>query len=146
MAIRNVFKEGEDVLRKKCREVTTFDDKLATLIDDMWDTMVAKDGVGLAAPQVGILRRVVVIDCGDNKMELVNPVIVKMEGKQMGPEGCLSVDSSKSCPIERAMKVTFRAQDRLGNPYEKTVTELEARAVQHECDHLDGILFIDRRR
>ncbi len=146
MAIRNVFKEGEEVLRKKCREVTVFDDKLHTLIDDMWETMVDSDGVGLAAPQVGILRRVVVIDCGDNKMELINPTIIKMDGKQIGPEGCLSVDSSKSCSIERAMNVTFKAQDRYGKWYEKSVTELEARAVQHELDHLDGILFIDRRK
>ncbi len=146
MAIRNVFKEGEEVLRKKSREVVSFDQKLHTLIDDMWDTMIATNGVGLAAPQVGILRRVVVIDCGDNRMELVNPVIISMNGKQNGPEGCLSVDSSKTCDIERAMTVTFKAQDRYGKPYKKTVTELEARAVQHELDHLEGILFIDRRK
>ncbi len=146
MAIRNVFKEGEEVLRKKSREVTVFDAKLHTLIDDMWDTMKKNDGVGLAAPQVGILKRVVVIDCGDNAMELVNPIITRASGKQMGPEGCLSVDSSKSCSIERALNVTFKAQDRNGKWYEKSVTELEARAVQHELDHLEGILFVDRRR
>ncbi len=146
MAIRNVFKEGEEVLRKVSRPVVDFDNKLHALIDDMWATMISADGVGLAAPQVGILRRVVVIDCGDNPMELVNPTIISSSGKQVGMEGCLSVDSSKSCDIERAMVVTFKAQDRHGKWYQKTVEGLEARAVQHELDHLEGVLFIDRRK
>lgn len=143
MAIRRIFMEGEDVLRKKSRQVDTYDNRLHVLIDDMWDTLSRADGVGLASPQVGILKRVVVIDCGNNRMELVNPTIIESSGSQTGPEGCLSVEG-RNAPVKRAMNVTFSAFDRYGNPYTKSVTGLEARCVQHELDHLEGILFIDR--
>lgn len=143
MAIRNIFKEGDPILRAKCREVESFDEKLAVLIDDMFDTMYRANGAGLAAPQVGIRRRLAVVDADGVKLEMVNPVITFKEGVQIGPEGCLSVSDEKSCDVKRYMTVTVRAFDRKGNRYEKTVEGFAARAVQHEIDHLDGILFID---
>ncbi len=145
MAIRNIFKLGEPVLRKKSRAVESFDMRLSTLIDDMWETLEKAEGVGLAAPQVGILKRVVVIDCGDNPMELINPTIIASSGSQIGPEGCLSIDKPHM-DVERAMFVTFEAYDRNGNKYTKSVKGLEARCVQHELDHLEGILYIDRAK
>lgn len=143
MAIRNIFKEGDPILRAKCREVEQFDAKLAILIDDMFDTMYRANGAGLAAPQVGIRRRLAVVDADGVKLEMVNPVITFKEGVQIGPEGCLSVADEKSCDVKRYQTVTVRAFDRSGNMYEKTVEGFAARAVQHEIDHLDGILFID---
>ena len=145
MAIRTIVKKGEDVLRKKCRPVEKFDKKLGTLIDDMLETMYKAEGVGLAAPQVGLLKRVVVIDIGeegDGPIELVNPEIVKTSGRQREIEGCLS------CPeewgyVKRPMKVVCRAQDRHGDWYEYKATGFLARAICHELDHLDGQLFID---
>lgn len=141
MAIRQIFQEGSDVLHKHCREVTVFDKKLGDLIDDMFETMIKADGVGLAAPQIGYLRRLAVVECDDVKLELVNPVIIYTEGEQIDEEGCLSVDSSKNCEVLRPYIVTVKAQDRTGKEYEKTLTGLPARAVCHELDHLDGILF-----
>lgn len=143
MAIRNIFKEGDPILRVKCREVESFDQRLATLIDDMFDTMYRANGAGLAAPQVGIRKRVAVVDAEGTKLEMVNPVITEKEGVQIGPEGCLSVADGKSCDVKRAKTVTVKAFDRSGKQYEITVSDFAARAVQHEIDHLDGILFID---
>ncbi len=145
MALREILKFGEDVLRKKCREVTAFDEKLAQLLDDMKETLLTADGVGLAAPQVGILRRVVVIDVRDEKgtIELINPVIIKTEGVQTGREGCLSAPG-EWCEVERPQTVTVKAFDRTGKEFELKGSDLLARAICHEVDHLDGILFIDR--
>ena len=143
MAIRNVITEPDEVLRKTARPVEKFDEKLSQLIDDMFDTMYQKDGVGLAAPQIGILRRICVIDIGEGPIELVNPEIIKISGKQNETEGCLS------CPgkwgvTERPKKVKVRAYNRKGQQYEITGTDLLARALCHEIDHLDGVLFLDR--
>lgn len=142
MAIRQIVLEGDAVLRKQARAVTQFDEKLWVLLDDMAETMKKADGVGLAAPQVGILRQVVVIDVGEGPIELVNPEIIKASGKQVGHEGCLS------CPgvlglVTRPMKVKVRAMDRHGKPFELEGEELLARAICHETDHLKGILFKD---
>lgn len=145
MALREIVMFGEDVLRKKCREVTKFDDKLAELLDDLRETLGNADGVGLAAPQVGILRRVFVIDVRDEHglIEFVNPVIIEQSGSQTGNEGCLSAPG-EWCEVERPAVVTVKAQDRRGNEFTLKASELLARAVCHETDHLDGILFIDR--
>lgn len=145
MALREIFKFGDDILRKKCREVTKFDDKLAELLDDMADTLKNADGVGLAAPQVGILRRVCIIDVRDGKgvLELINPEILEKSGSQTGNEGCLSAPG-EWCEVVRPATVKVRAFDRHGNEFTFTATELKARAVCHEVDHLDGVLFIDR--
>lgn len=140
MAIRNIVKEGDDILLKKCRTVEKFDRKLAELIDDMLETMYAANGVGLAAPQVGILRRVVVIDIGEGPLELVNPQIIEQHGKQNEVEGCLSCPGAWGV-TERPLWVKVRAQDRLGIYHEYTGQDLLARALCHELDHLDGILF-----
>lgn len=146
MALRTVVKIGDDILRKKCREVTKFDDRLAELLDDMYETMMASDGVGLAGPQVGMLRRIAVIDVRDNKhgrIELINPVITHMGGSQTGNEGCLSLPNDVR-EVERPMTVTVTAQDRSGKEFTLTGEGLLARALCHEIDHLDGILFIDK--
>ena len=145
MAVREILKFGEDALRKKCREVTAFDEKLITLLDDMKETLAGAEGVGLAAPQVGILRRAVVIDLRDGKgaMELINPVLVEHEGLQCGNEGCLSAPG-EWCEVERPMSVTVKAFDRTGKEFTVKGDGLLARALCHELDHLDGILFTDR--
>ena len=140
MAIREIVKEGDEILTKKCREVTDFNQRLAVLIDDMFDTMYQADGAGLAAPQVGILRRIVVIDVGGQPLELVNPVILEQKGEQQAAEGCLS------CPglygiTKRPARVRVRAQDRNGVFHEYEGEEMLARAFCHEIDHLNGILF-----
>lgn len=140
MAIRTILNKSDEALSKVCRPVEKFDEKLRTLLDDMADTLKKADGAGLAAPQVGILRRAVVIDVGEGLYDLINPEIIETEGTQYGVEGCLS------CPgewgyVTRAQKVKFKAQDRNGNWYEKEVEGLFARCVQHECDHLDGKVF-----
>ncbi len=145
MAIRNIVKLGDEVLRKTCRTQLQFDEKLATILDDMAETMYKAEGVGLAAPQVGILRRYCVVDVGDGLIELINPVIVEKSGSQTGAEGCLSVPERYD-EVERPMKVTVRAQDRNGNNIVVTGEGLKARAFCHEIDHLDGILFIDRTK
>lgn len=145
MALREIVKFGEDILRKKCREVTSFDEKLCTLLDDMVETLQSADGVGLAAPQVGILRRAVVIDIRDGKgvIELVNPVITAQSGNQVGNEGCLSAPG-EWCEVERPMRVTVKAFDRKGNEITVKGDGLLARAICHELDHLEGVLFTDR--
>ena len=140
MAIRNIVKEGDPILTKICRPVEKFDEKLAVLLDDMYETMQNGDGVGLAAPQVGILRRIFVIDIGDGKTEFINPKIEKTKGVQEGVEGCLS------CPGEygvtrRPMYVTVTAQNRYGDQFTVNAEGLYAKAICHENDHLDGVLF-----
>ena len=141
--IREIIKEGDEVLRKKCHKVEKFDEKLHALLDDMYETMQEANGVGLAAPQVGILRRIAVVDVGDGKIELVNPEIIKESGEQTGDEGCLSFPG-KWGEVTRPMKVTVKAQDRFGNEFKIKGTELLARAFCHEIDHLDGVVFIDK--
>lgn len=143
MAIREIRTKDDEILTKVCKEVKVFDKKLGILIDDMYDTMKKHDGVGLAAPQVGILKRVVVIDVGDERIELVNPVIIAESGTQVGPEGCLSVPGVFG-EVERPNEVTVRAQDRNGSFFEKSGTELLARAFCHELEHLEGKLFLER--
>lgn len=142
MAIRNVVKEGDDVLRKSARPVIEFGPRLHTLLDDMAETMYATNGVGLAANQVGILRRVVVIDVGEGLIELVNPEIVKKSGNQQEVEGCLSSPGEYGI-TSRPMKVTVEAFDRFGNAVSYDGEGLLARAFCHELDHLDGVLFKD---
>lgn len=142
MALRNIVKLGDPVLNKKSRVVEKFDDKLATLIDDMKETMYASNGVGLAAVQVGMLRRVVVIDIGDGCMELVNPEITFTEGEQRESEGCLSLPG-KYGVTSRPSKVQVKAQDRNGDWHVYTGEGLKARAFCHEIDHLEGILFTE---
>lgn len=143
MALRNIVTVGDAVLNKKCRPVTVFDERLAQLIDDMAETMKNANGVGLAAPQVGILRRVVVVDTGEEVIELVNPTIVKQSKKtQTGVEGCLSVPDEYGI-VTRPEKVTVRAQDRHGDWYEYEGEELIARAFCHELDHLDGHIYTE---
>lgn len=141
MAIRNIVKHGDDVLTKKCREVEVFDERLSALIDDLFDTLYDSGGVGLAAPQVGILRRVVVIDIDDNPYELVNPEIIATEGEQYGAEGCLSYPGQFGM-VKRPNKVKIKAQDRNGVWHEYEGEELLARAFCHETDHLDGNMFM----
>ena len=142
MALRVIIKEGDDLLNKHCREVTNFDQKLHTLLDDMAETMYAADGVGLAAPQVGILRRVCVVDIGEGLIELVNPVIVKQSGMQESEEGCLSCPGKVGI-THRHNKVTVEYFDRNGNRKKISGTELLAKAFCHEIDHLDGILYAE---
>ena len=144
MAIRNIVKFGDEVLNKKCRPVEKFDHKLAVLLKDMADTLHEADGVGLAAPQVGILRRVVIIDVGDGLIELINPEIIETsEEMQDGAEGCLSNPGQYGL-VKRPMRVKVRAQDRHGKWFEKEGEELLARAFCHELDHLEGVLFTSR--
>ncbi len=143
MGLREIRKKGDEVLYKVCKEVKVFDKRLAILLDDMYETMQKSDGVGLAAPQVGILKRAAVIDIGDGKIELVNPKIVKSEGSQIGQEGCLSVPGVWG-DVERPMKVTVEAYDRNGKKIKIKGEELLARALCHEIDHLDGNLFLDK--
>lgn len=143
MALRNIVTVGDPVLTKKCRPVVKFDDRLAQLIDDMKETMRNANGVGLAAPQVGVLRRLVVVDVGDEIVELVNPEIVsKSEEVQTGVEGCLSLPGEYGV-VTRPMYVTVRAQDRSGDWYEYDGEELVARCFCHEIDHLDGHMYTE---
>lgn len=140
MAIRNIVKEGDEILTKKCRQVEKIDSKITELLDDMAETMYKADGVGLAAPQVGILKRVVVIDIGEGLLELINPEIIKTEGEQREQEGCLSVPGVSGYTI-RPMNVTVKATDRNGEEFIIKGSGLLARAFCHEIDHLDGKLF-----
>lgn len=143
MAIRNIRLSTDEVLRKKCKPVKEITPNLLTLLDDMADTMYEANGVGLAAPQVGILKRAVVIDIGDGLVELINPVILETSGSQIDDEGCLSLPG-KSAPVERPNYVKVQAIDRDGNECIIEGEELMARALCHEIDHLDGILYIDK--
>ena len=145
MAIRKVLTVPEDneFLRKKSRDVTIIDNRILTLLDDMKDTLYAENGVGLAAPQVGILRRVVVIDVGDGLMELINPVIVYKKGEQINVEGCLSIPG-RSGTVSRPEKVKVRALNRNGKEVTVEGEGLLAIALCHEIDHLSGTLYIDK--
>lgn len=145
MAIYQIRKIGDPVLRTKAKEVTEVNDQLRQLIKDMFETMYDAPGAGLAAPQVGISKRVVVIDVDDNPMALINPVIVEMKGSQSGEEGCLSLPG-EWYPVERAEYVRVRAINEQGEEFEVEGDGWLARALQHEIDHLEGILFIDRRK
>lgn len=140
MALRNIVKFGDPILNKKSRVVEKFDDRLSDLIDDMLETMYNGNGVGLAAVQVGILKRVVVIDIGEGPIELVNPEITFEEGEQISQEGCLSLPN-KWANTKRPKKVQVKAQDRKGKWQVFTGEDLKAKAFCHEIDHLDGILF-----
>lgn len=142
MATRTIRTHEEPVLRKVSKKIDKFDANLAVLLDDMRDTMYAADGVGLAAPQIGLLKRIFVIDIGEGLIEFINPEIIAVEGEQFGEEGCLSVPK-KYGHVRRPYKVTARAQNRHGEWFEVTGEELMARAILHENDHLDGKLFVD---
>ena len=143
MAIRNVVQVGDDVLRQKCFPVEVFDEKLHQLLDDMRDTVKKEEGAGLAAPQIGILRRVAVVDVEEGYFEFINPSIVLQKGEQTGWEGCLSV-RGKSGIVSRPMKVTLTYQDRNGEKHLLKAKGFFARAICHELDHLDGVLYIDK--
>lgn len=143
MAKLNILKEGDPTLRKVCRKVDVITPRILTLLDDMTETMRAANGCGLAAPQIGVLRRIVVIETDESGLlELINPVIIKKSGKQNEVEGCLSIPG-KAGITDRPAKVTVRALDRNGCEMEYTGEGLLARAFCHELDHLDGKLFID---
>ncbi len=143
MAKLKIVKVGDDILRKKCRPVEEITPKTLRLLDDMAETMRAAQGVGLAAPQVGILRRIVVVEVEEgNLIELINPKIIAYAGEQEGTEGCLSVPN-KWGTVKRPMHVTVRALNRHGEEFEITGSEFLARAFCHELDHLDGKLYID---
>lgn len=142
MALRKIVLRTDDVLRKKCKTVEKFDEKLGILLDDMAETMYKANGVGLAAPQVGMLRRAVVVDVGDGLIELVNPEVIKTKGSQRSIEGCLS------CPDEwgyvvRPMEIIVKAQDRTGKHIQLKLKDFSAVATCHEIDHLEGQLFTD---
>ncbi|HYF83172.1 MAG TPA: peptide deformylase [Clostridia bacterium] len=143
MAVRTIRKDGDEVLRKVSRKVEVIDDRILTLLDDMKDTMYKAEGVGLAAPQVGVLRRVVVIDIREGLIELINPVIVYESGEQIEEEGCLSIPGIRG-EVKRPAKVIVRAMNRKGETFEMTGTELLAIAFCHEIDHLNGMLFTDK--
>lgn len=143
MALRTILTDGDPALHKVCRPVTQFDEKLHDLLDDMKETLAKANGAGLAAPQVGILRRaVIVVDANDEMLELVNPEIIAREGEQEGFEGCLSVPGRWGV-VKRPMKAKVRAQDRNGNFFEVEGEEIVARCFCHELDHLDGHLFTE---
>ena len=143
MAIRYIVKEGDDVLTKKCRPVTCFDDRLRQLAQDMKDTLLDADGLGLAAPQVGIRKRLVVIDCGEEPLVLINPVILETSGEQTGQEGCLSVPNKVGI-VTRPNYAKVKAYDENMQEYIIEGTELLARCLCHEIDHLDGVMYVDK--
>lgn len=143
MALRTIRVMGDDILRKKCREVKEVTERTRILIEDMLDTMYESNGVGLAAPQVGVLKRIVVIDIGEGPYIFINPVILETSGEQTGEEGCLSLPG-KSGIVTRPDYVKVKALDENMEEFELEVTGLFARAVCHECDHLDGILYVDK--
>ena len=140
MGIRKILTDKDPALHKVCKPVEKFDWRLHKLLDDMADTLEEANGVGLAAPQVGILRRVVIVDTGEGILELVNPTIIETSGEQEGPEGCLSVPGKYGL-VKRPYIAKVRAQDRYGEWYEAEGEELIARCFCHELDHLDGIVY-----
>jgi peptide deformylase len=145
--ILDIVKYGDPILTKRAEEVVEFDESLGQLIDRMFETMYGAPGVGLAAPQVGVLKRIFVMDCHSGKdsagkVALINPVIELEEGEQIGQEGCLSFPGV-FFDVARPQRVVVRAQDLTGNPFTLDIMDLEARCVSHETDHLDGDLFID---
>ncbi|GAK39800.1 peptide deformylase [Paenibacillus urinalis] len=144
MSIRLIVKEPDEVLHKVAKEVTKITPNVQKLLDDMAETMYDADGVGLAAPQVGILKRLIVVDVGDDHglIKMINPEIVSSEGEQFGPEGCLSIPGYNG-DVRRAETVTVKGLDRDGKEFTVTGSGLFARAFQHEIDHLNGVLFTD---
>ena len=140
MALRKILSHMNPALHMKCKPVEKFDEKLHKLLDDIRETLIESGGVGLAAPQVGIVRRVVLVDNGEEILELVNPTIIETDGEQIGPEGCLSVEGKYGL-VKRPYYAKVRAQDRNGNWFEAEGEELTARCFCHELDHLEGILY-----
>ncbi len=145
MALREIVKDGDKALTKICRPVEKFDAKLASILDDMADTLKKANGVGLAAPQIGLLRRICIVNVGDDDgvIELINPEIIEQSGNQTGAEGCLSFPDQYGI-VSRPMYVTVKAQDRNGNEFTKKGEGLKARAFCHEIDHLNGVVFKER--
>lgn len=142
MAIRNIVKQGDNCLEKVCRPVTEFNKRLHILLDDMRETLAEADGAGLAAPQVGVLRRAaIIIDGEGGYLELINPEILEQQGSQEGAEGCLSVPGVYGV-VERPQKITIQFQDREGQPQQLVLEDFLARAACHETDHLDGKLYL----
>ena len=142
MGLRKILTDAEPALHKVCKPVEKFDWRLHKLLDDMAETLADSNGVGLAAPQVGILRRVVLVDTGDEILELINPSLLETDGEQVGPEGCLSVPGKYGL-VKRPYYAKVRAQDRDGNWFEAEGEELIARCFCHELDHLDGIIYTE---
>ena len=143
MAIRNVVMMGDDLLRKKSKPVKNFDENLWVLLDDMKETMHHRNGMGLAAIQVGVLKRAIIIECNEMFVELINPEIIEQSGEDTEEEGCLSV-GTVSGKVKRPMNVTVRAQDRYGYNFTLSGEKYLARVLCHEIDHLDGVLFVDK--
>lgn len=145
MSLRNVRRLGDELLRKKSRKIEVIDDRILDLLDDLAETMYAREGVGLAAPQVGVLRRAVVVDIGDGSglFEFINPEIIEQSGEEVMTEGCLSVPGSIG-DVKRPTYVKVRAVNRNGEEFEMEAHDYFARAVCHEVDHLDGIIFVDK--
>ena len=142
MGLRKILTDKDPALHKVCKPMVNFDDRLHRLLEDMKETLIDSGGVGLAAPQVGILRRVVLVDTGEEILELINPTLVEVDGEQTGPEGCLSVPGKYGL-VTRPYWAKVRAQDRQGNWYEVEGEELIARCFCHELDHLDGIIYTE---
>jgi peptide deformylase len=142
MSLRSLHLLGSPVLRQRSREVAAVDDEVRRLVDDMYETMDAARGVGLAANQVGVARRVAVVDADEDRFEMIDPVILESEGRAVAEEGCLSIPEIYG-DVSRPERVVIEATDREGNRYRKEAIGLKARAIQHEIDHLDGILFLD---
>ena len=140
MGLRKILTDKDPALHKVCKPMVNFDNRLFKLLEDMKETLVDSGGVGLAAPQVGILRRVVLVDTGEEILELINPTIIETSGEQEGPEGCLSVPGKYGL-VKRPFYAKVRAQDRHGNWFEAEGEELTARCFCHELDHLDGIVY-----
>lgn len=145
MALREIRELGDEILRKKAKPVKAVTPRIKELIGDMFDTMYDAQGIGLAGPQVGVLRRIVVIDLGENPITLINPVIIEKDGSQVGEEGCLSVPGKVGI-VERAEHVKVRAQDADLKEFEIEGEGLLARCFQHEIDHLDGIMYVDKAK
>lgn len=143
MALRNIVQVGDDVLRKKSFPVSVIDQKVIDLLDDMKETLKKAEGVGLAAPQVGVLKRIFIISLDGQYYECINPEIIKQSGAQKGEEGCLSV-AGKYGTVVRPMKVVVKATDRFGKEFTVNAQGFMARAFCHENDHLDGVLYIDK--
>ena len=143
MALRQIRKEGDDILKKKARPVKEINANIIALLDDMMETLIEKDGVGIAAPQVGVLKRVAIVSHEDETYELINPEILEMEGSQICNEACLSVPG-RSGDIDRPFKMTVKALNRDGEEYTVTVDDFLASVFSHEIDHLEGILFLDK--
>ena len=142
MAIRNIVYRGNEILAKTTKKVVNFDESLELLLDDMYETMLENDGIGLAAPQVGVLKSIAVVEVNGIKLDLINPEIIYTEGECEGIEGCLSVKGVNGY-VTRPEKIVVRAFDRYGVPYELKCTDLLARCICHELDHLRGVLFTD---